>query len=348
MKKILLLPQQIIPGYFTSASYIRLIHPFQSLAQIDGSFDITISETYQGGRYDAVIIERTYRDNFSTEELYHFVRMLKSQDTKLIYTADDNFQDYFIEGDTDEKNLRQLSIVCLLARSADAVICSTEMLSEIFGHFNQNVYVFHNYISKRLLSDTEKKPSHKENRDRVNIGYMGTLIHFSDFLVAANAMKEIMFEQGNVDLHFVGVGNPDGLREAMKPYEVSVHVPPDSKYEPFFRWFTSEMRWDICLAPLEDTSLNRSKSDLKLLDYSAIGGAGIYSNLTPYEHLESEGLGLVVENTDDAWYSALSKLIDDPDLRRDIQTKSYTYLREHRLLEDNVYRLGKIMDSILL
>ena len=345
-RKFLILPQQIMPGYFTSASYIRLIHPFQRLAETDSSIEYIVSETYNRKNVDAVIIERIFREDVDTDELNHLIHKLRKNNTKIIYAVDDDFYDYFIDHQSNKKSLRQLSVSCLLARSADAVICSTEELADILSSFNQNVYVFHNYLSKRFVPDLQCEISERRDKHGIDIGYMGTLTHLSDFLIVINAIKEIMYEHDDVTLHLVGVGDPKNLRQAMEPYDVVVHKPLDSKYEAFFRWFTKQMRWDISLAPLSDTGLNRCKSDLKLLDYSAIGSAGVYSNLTPYAHVQEKGLGLVVENTDEAWYSAIMKLINDQDLRTDIQAKSHAYLHEHRLLENNVHKLGKIINSI--
>lgn len=345
-KKFLLLPQQIIPEHFTSASYIRLIHPFQRLSEIDSSIEFVVSETYNRKNIDAVIIERIFREDIDTDELKELIHKLRGNNTKIIYTVDDDFYDYFIDHQLNRKSLRQLSVSCLLARSADAVICSTEELATILSSFNQNVHVFHNYLSKRFVPDLQCEIAEGRDKHGTDIGYMGTLTHLSDFRIVANAIKEIMYEHDDVTLHLVGVGDPKNLRKTMEPYDVVVHRPPDSKYEAFFRWFTKQIRWDICLAPLSDTGLNRCKSDLKLLDYSAIGSAGIYSNLTPYAHVQEKGLGLVVENTDDAWYYAIMKLINDPGLRTDIQAKSHAYLHEHRLLENNVHKLGEIINSI--
>jgi glycosyltransferase involved in cell wall biosynthesis len=345
-KKFLLLPQQIIPGYFTSASYIRLIHPFQRLKDIDDSFEFVVSETYNKKNVDAVIIERIFREDVDTDELNNLLYTFRKSNTKIIYAVDDDFYDYFIDHQPSKKNFRQLSVSCLLARSADAVMCSTEELADILSSFNQNVYVFHNYLSKHLVPDLRCDMGRGGDKRGLDIGYMGTLTHSSDFRIVTNAIKEIMYERDNVTLHFVGVGEPKNLRKIMEPYDVVVHGPPDSKYEPFFRWYTKQIRWDISLAPLSDTSLNRCKSDLKLLDYAAIGSAGVYSNLLPYAHVQDRGLGLVVENTDEAWYAAIMKLINDSDLRADIQAKSHAYLHEHRLLEDNVHKLGEIINSI--
>ena len=347
-KKFLLLPQQIIPGYFTSGSYIRLIHPFQRLKELDSSFEYVVSETHKGGDFDAVFIERIFREDVDIEELNNLIQELRKNNKKIVYVTDDDFYDYFIERESNEKNFRQLSVVCLLARSADAIICSTEELANILCSFNQNVHVFYNYLSRRFVPDLRGELDGRRKTHGIDIGYMGTLTHLSDFRIVTNAIKEIMFEREDVKLHLVQVADPAELRKAMDPYDVIVHQPPNPScvYEVFFPWFVNTMRWDISLAPLSDTRLNRCKSDLKVLDYAAIGSAGVFSNLTPYSHVQDRGLGLVVENTDEAWYSAIIKLINDLDLRTDIQAKSHAYLHEHRLLEDNVYKLGEIVNSI--
>ena len=57
--------------------------------------------------------------------------------------------------------------------------------------------------------------------------------------------------------------------------------------------------WDVAVAPLHDTAFNRCKSDLKFLEYAALGLPGIYSDVVPYKHaVRHEETGLLTENTD--------------------------------------------------
>jgi glycosyltransferase involved in cell wall biosynthesis len=345
--KILLLPWQVSPGNYTSASSIRIIDPFKTLSEQNRSFQIEIGDNYYHSNFDAVVIEKIYKENVEHDEIYTMVDRIKSDNALLIYHIDDNLYDLYASDLQNKRQLELLSIVCWLTRNADAVICSSDDLSGIIkSYYNPRTYVFSNYLSRKYLPDQIGKNSQSKNTEQIEIGYMGTLTHFEDLKIISNALKEIMFEYNEVTLHFVGIGDANKLRELMKPYPIEVHFPPSYKYEVFTPWFIKNFRWDIGLAPLENTAFNRSKSDIKLLDIASIGASGIYSKVVPYLHIENDGLGLVVDNDDESWYLGLKKLIEDQKLRESIQKKSINYLRENRVLENNIHKLRKIIDSI--
>ena len=71
---------------------------------------------------------------------------------------------------------------------------------------------------------------------------------------------------------------------------------------------------DAALVPLEDTTFNRCKSNIKWLEYSAVGIAGAYSDVTPYSSsIEHQRSGLLVENTSVGWFDAMSRLLTHRD-----------------------------------
>jgi glycosyltransferase involved in cell wall biosynthesis len=272
---------------------------------------------------------------------------IKSDNALLIYQLDDNLYDMYASDPQNKRHLDLLSIVCWLTRKADAVICSTDELARIIkNHYNPWTYVFPNYLRSKYLPDMIGKNRHLKSTEQIEIGYMGTLTHLDDLKIVSNALKEIMFEYKDISIHFVGIGDAQKLRELMRPYPIEVHFPSTYKYEFFTPWFINNFRWDIGLAPLENTPLNRSKSDLKMLDMASIGAAGIYSKVLPYLHIETAGLGFVVDNDDESWYLCLKKLIEDQKLRESIQNKSLNYLRENRVLENNIHNLKEIIDTI--
>jgi hypothetical protein len=80
-----------------------------------------------------------------------------------------------------------------------------------------------------------------------------------------------------------------------------------------------ELNWDIALAPMPDTPFHSCKHYNKLIEYAGCGIAGVYSDALPYHGAIEDGVtGLLCENTTEAWYSAISKLITDVDLRNNI------------------------------
>ncbi len=83
---------------------------------------------------------------------------------------------------------------------------------------------------------------------------------------------------------------------------------------PKFKNFMSGNYAHIALAPLQDTPFNRAKTYIKLLDASTLGAVGIYTNSPPYNEVITDGLnGLLVNNSPECWYNAISGLIEQPE-----------------------------------
>jgi glycosyltransferase involved in cell wall biosynthesis len=96
------------------------------------------------------------------------------------------------------------------------------------------------------------------------------------------------------------------------------------------------LRWHIGIAPLKDNELNESKSDIKFLDYSAIGAASVCSNLAAYQDTVAQNdTGLLVDDDPGDWVDAIEGLICDPRIRLDIQKASREYLIKYRTLRVN-------------
>jgi hypothetical protein len=113
-------------------------------------------------------------------------------------------------------------------------------------------------------------------------------------------------------------------------------------------WYTGQTNWDIAIAPLKNTPFNRTKSDIKFLDYCAIGAAGIYSDMPPYHdsvhHLET---GYLAKNNPDAWVNALELLITDGDLRYTMARNGYFYLHSQRTLANCAYHWAEALNYFI-
>ena len=113
--------------------------------------------------------------------------------------------------------------------------------------------------------------------------------------------------------------------------------PGESEYPLFMPWFTSEPAWDIAVAPLEATPFNACKSDIKFLDYCALGAAGIYSDVPAYAGSVGHRVtGWLVTNTVEDWIAALDTLISDEERRIHIANAGRRYLYAQRLVAHSV------------
>jgi hypothetical protein len=145
--------------------------------------------------------------------------------------------------------------------------------------------------------------------------------------------------QGRVEIQIVGAIRREEAWAALGdlPVRAVFPQPEEHEYPLFMLWFTSTVRWDVGIGPLRDTPFTRCKSDVKFLDYAAIGVAGAFSRVAPYDgaeegsprHLESAYL---VENSPEAWEDALETLLGDDELRLHLARGAVRSLRRDRIL----------------
>jgi glycosyltransferase involved in cell wall biosynthesis len=80
--------------------------------------------------------------------------------------------------------------------------------------------------------------------------------------------------------------------------------------------YAGTVKYQVGLAPCFDTEFNRARSHSKLFDITRMGAAGIYANVTPYREKVIHGrTGYLCENEQDKWVAALTRLLNDEELR---------------------------------
>jgi len=139
----------------------------------------------------------------------------------------------------------------------------------------------------------------------------------------------------------------DTLMKKLRPEQLLLVKPV-----PIFMYpqVLSSMEWDIGICPIEDNRFNRSKSNLKYLEFAINGFSCVCSDVENYAKTITHGVdGLLAENTTPSWYENLTKLIDDVELRKTLADNASELVRtkfsasENYKLWGNVYReiLGK-------
>jgi len=107
-------------------------------------------------------------------------------------------------------------------------------------------------------------------------------------------------------------------------------------YPAFPGWMRRSLRWDFALAPLVDDAFTRCKSDLKYLDYGALGIPGIFSDVRAYrETVRHRETGLIAPNDPDAWAAALDEMAGDASLRSRLALAARDEVHSSRMLATN-------------
>ena len=111
---------------------------------------------------------------------------------------------------------------------------------------------------------------------------------------------------------------------------------------------TSHSEWDLAVAPLQSSNFNSFKSDIKWLDYSMLGVAGIYSDVPAYQSTIINSFnGLIVDNNPESWISAIEALSEDGSLRRSIVENSRRQIIASRLVKHSGSEWRAVLEKLV-
>lgn len=322
-----------------SCSHIRWLLPLQYPTNA-AHFKVTHGTDYQ--RADVVVVERAWTYDF--EQAKNLVRRAHEDGACLVYTTDDNLLDLEIEGAVALWLTPTLKdVIRYIASEADGVIVSTNPLKQQMAEFNDRVIVIENALDERLVRQ-EDRPAGRGGK--CVVGYMGTATHDADLMMIAPALTEVL-RRRQAEFQIVGAIADRSVLRVFRDQGIPVTVlrtGDDFEYPGFMRWLAKNAAWDVAIAPLRDNLFTRCKSDLKFLDYAAMGFPGIYSRVRPYarsvRHLET---GYLAANDAAAWADGLESLLSNPALRTRIAGNARNYLRSQRTLLRNA---GRWRDAI--
>lgn len=321
---------------------LRLIGPLALLeraglaeVQIIALNEISYLETGPIDQADVVIFQRIA----GPPVMLQLLDYARSKGALTIYEIDDNLLEtpplnpnfaYYHDPTT------RSVMISLMARS-DAITVSTAPLMEQLRQYNENIRVIPNCVDLELFSERVAQPERGEEPAGAPtiVGFAGTKTHAEDFKVAIPAIKRILRESpAQVIFRFL----------AFVPHELE-GLPGVEFWEgtPDLRAFARLMQrsgFDFALAPLKDNIFNRAKSDLKFLEYGALGIPCLFSNVHPYADAVVHGhTGLLVTpDTSEAWYEAIVTMLAQPEARRRMADNVFAEVRQRRSLQGNYRR----------
>lgn len=287
-------------------SYVRLLRPLH-YPGLDTPWQVSQGTSLPTDGADIVILERRWHPGLDTRQAMQLVRQLRRTNSRLIYTLDDDLLGLGLAPDS-------ANAIRLLAREAERVIVSTPPLGARMARLNPHVHVLPNQIDDTLFGPPAPP---KQAQADLTIGYMGTFSHLDDLLSILAPLRRVLRRHaGRVRLELVGVADAGLLQGLFEGLPVTVRQATGCvAYPDFVGWMQRELQWDFALAPLVSSPFSACKSDLKWLDYGALGIPAIFSHVTPYADSVTSGqTGLLADSAHD-WEAMLEALIRDADLR---------------------------------
>lgn len=187
------------------------------------------------------------------------------------------------------------------AEMADWVTVSTPALVDVYGRHGR-CSVIRNYVPGYYLSTPHE--------DSALLGWGGhTGSHPDDLPVMGSSVQRLVAEGHR----FMVVGPPSEVRDQLRLADDPEYSGPVD----IDHWVDGLSRLGVGIAPLAETLFNRSKSRLKVLEYSAAGVAWVASDLPEYRATHADaggGVGFLAARPRD-WYRLIKRLLTDRGLR---------------------------------
>lgn len=273
---------------------------------------------------DIIIFVRSYLPS-----TYRYLKLANQMKKRTVYCTDDHFLALPANsqlGSTFHHESNKRAYIQFLKNSHVVRVPSKYFARHIKRHYRKGKVVYFPGCVDFSLFDKLKRS--RRNDDTIVIGYEGGAKPEA-FKPVIPAFDRILREYGDkVRLKFYGF-MPDELKNRAQVSFQSEFI----GYRDFIKNLYVN-RWDIGIAPLQNTLMHNCKSNNKFREYAACGIPGIYSESPVYsDWVTHKETGYIVPNTERGWYRGLKDMIDHPSLRAGISKKAYRLAKKRFTVE---------------
>jgi glycosyltransferase involved in cell wall biosynthesis len=247
---------------------------------------------------DLILVQRY----FPLQETWPVLEGILKSEKPVVYDIDDILMDIAETHPLYDNFQRTIPFIRDFLPRADIVTVTTDRLRDQLLEYNPNTVVIPNFINESAIVPTRAPEYSRET----TIAFMGTPSHTQDLELIEDVLFKLK-EKFTTGVRFIFWGCAGTRLEKLGPV-----LPFEDNYASFLKKL-GETHFDIGLAPLADTLFNRCKSNIKWLEYSAYGRAGIFSDLDPYRHSVKHGqTGMLAGEDAKEWLHALDYLVTHP------------------------------------
>jgi glycosyltransferase involved in cell wall biosynthesis len=205
-----------------------------------------------------------------------------------------------------------------LLRAAEAVIVPSARLGARVRPFAREIVLIPPTLPRRE-DWPRRRPRSRETGFR--IGWVGTESHLRDLEYIGPAVLAWLTAHPAVTFVLGGDCVPSWARAHPR---VEGHA--SWWLLPAYYRFVASLDLDGFVCPIESTPLNAAKPCLKPLEAAMLGLPVVASQVGTYaEDLAHEETALLVENTTEAWLAALTRLVEDAELRAHLSTRGLAW-----------------------
>lgn len=219
--------------------------------------------------------------------------------------------------------------------NADAVTCTHADLAEQVP--NNHIYILPNLIA---YGKGQFKYKAQKKSERVRLLYASTIMNYANTDLIAGAMHKL--SHLNIEIVIAGYKENPLFDILVKNLTADGKIPHS-----FMPWadsysYMSNYVGDIGILPSKSTQFNKCKSNLKLLEFAALKMPVVVSDADPYR-----GLPVHYANGEKAWVEQITRLVEDPELRKSSGDKLYKFCKENYDLYKHAPERLKVYEQII-
>ena len=302
--------------------YYRTKTPGKAMALEEDVFVVNLANVHRQKdpimrKADVLVLE-----NVCDPDLLPLIKERRSKGELTVYEISDDIRDvqpwnpvYFFY-----QNQENYALICRLASFCDALQVTSPELKRVYGHLNGHCEVFPNQVSFAPPQRTF------ETKDEIVVGWGGSHGHLEDMAAIAGPLMEWIDSRQDVVLHLMCSAPIWELFDSLPPRKKRCTAPGtiDDYYH-----FLSKI--DVGIGMLRDTPFNRSRSDVKFLEYAVSEVVPIMSYLEPYADPVVAGrTGFLFKDTRELTH-VLEALAGNRRRMRDIAREARQYVLRERL-----------------
>ncbi len=325
-KKNILIAQAEPPLSGGGDYYYRTHAPGLAMSNIEGVYVINFTNEHRKKfeimeQADVLILK-----NICDPDLFPVIRKRKSDKKLTVYEIADDLTAipewnpvYFFY-----KNPENQALFQRLAHLCDIVQVTCKELKRIYSYLNDSIYVLPNQIS---VVPTVKE---KKYDGEIIIGWGGSHGHLEDIKNIADSLIDFVISRPDVKLHLM-CSEPIWHLFDEIPSTKKKHFKTGSIDE----YYSFINGLHIGLAPLRNSAFNRSRSDVKFIEYAVSGVVPVVGDLEPYKESVIHGETGFLFNNGNELKNILETIIENPILLSEISVKSRQYILNNRLENDH-------------
>jgi len=263
-----------------------------------------------------------------------FEWILKKSGKKIIYDLDDAI--YL--GITSPINrflklLKYPSKVMKILTISNHIITCNEFLADFARKYNKNVTAIHTSV------DTDRfvpkiRDANDANQD-ITIGWIGSHTTAPYLEELKNVFHQLSLKY-KFNLKIIGAG-----KHNLKIPGINV-INMDWQLENEIEEFQS---LDIGVYPLPENKWTLGKTGFKTIQYMSVGIPCVVSNVGSNKNIVEDGVNGYLANTKEEWIEKLSKLIEDPELRKRMGLAGRKTVIEKYSVKVNAPKLLEILQN---